>query len=93
MILYRGVRVALDSARKYHSLIAMGVTVLLTFQAFLIIGGVIKLIPLTGVTLPLVSYGGSSILSSMIMFGILQWICVLCEEDAREKEERDRIYE
>jgi len=47
---------------------------MLAFQTFLILGGVIKLIPLTGVTLPFVSYGGSSIVVSILMLGIIQWI-------------------
>ena len=87
MLLYRGVRIALDCNRRYYSIIALGITALLSFQAFLIIGGVIKLIPLTGVTLPLVSYGGTSVLASLMMLGLLQWVCVYSEQDYRRREE------
>ena len=57
---------------------------MLSMQAFLIIGGVIKLIPLTGVTLPFVSYGGTSVLVSLMMIGLLQWVCVYCEQHNME---------
>ena len=49
----------------------MGLSILYIFQILLTIGGGTKFIPLTGVTLPLVSYGGSSLLSTMILFGII----------------------
>lgn len=88
MILYRGVRIALDCNRRYYSILAIGVTTLISFQAFIILGGVIKLIPLTGVTLPLVSYGGSSVLVSLMMLGLLQWVCVYCEQQNREEAEQ-----
>ena len=88
MILYRGVRIALDCNRRYYSILAIGVTTLISFQAFVILGGVIKLIPLTGVTLPLVSYGGSSVLVSLMMLGLLQWVCVYCEQQNREEAEQ-----
>ncbi|WP_317853683.1 FtsW/RodA/SpoVE family cell cycle protein [Chakrabartyella piscis] len=80
MLLYRGVRIALDCGRRYYSILALGITAILSFQTFLIIGGVIKLIPLTGVTLPFISYGGSSVLVSLIMIGLLQWVCIYCKK-------------
>ncbi|HEX3030067.1 MAG TPA: FtsW/RodA/SpoVE family cell cycle protein, partial [Clostridia bacterium] len=52
--------------------LALGITTLFGLQTFIIIGGVIKLIPLTGITLPFVSYGGSSIIASFILLGLLQ---------------------
>ena len=87
MIFFRGIRIALDCQRRYYSLIAAGIICMFSFQAFLIIGGVIKLIPLTGVTLPFVSYGGSSVLVSILMLGLVQWICVYCEQHSMQNEE------
>ncbi len=74
MIFYRGVHIALRCNRRYYSLLAAGFTSMLAFQTFLILGGVVKLIPLTGVTLPFVSYGGTSVVVSTLMLGILQWV-------------------
>ncbi|MCI8703409.1 MAG: FtsW/RodA/SpoVE family cell cycle protein [Anaerotignum sp.] len=91
MLLYRGVRIALDCGRRYYAILAAGVTAMLSFQAFLILGGSIKLIPLTGVTLPFVSYGGSSVLVSLMMMGLLQWVCVYCEQHNRQEIEQEPI--
>jgi len=74
MIFYRGVHIALRVRRRYHSLLAIGFTAALAFQTFLIIGGTIGFVPLTGVTLPFISYGGSSFVTSAMMIGIIQWI-------------------
>lgn len=74
VIFYRGVHIALRCDRRFYSLISAGITNMLALQTFLILGGVTKLIPLTGVTLPFISYGGSSILVSIFMIGFLQWI-------------------
>ena len=57
-------------------LVAFGCTVLITLQSFIIIGGVIKLIPLTGITLPFVSYGGSSMIATMMLLGILEGVAI-----------------
>lgn len=57
---------------NFYRLVALGLGVIYIFQVFLTIGGGIKFIPLTGVTLPLVSYGGSSILTTMLLFFIVQ---------------------
>ncbi|MCL2618372.1 MAG: FtsW/RodA/SpoVE family cell cycle protein [Defluviitaleaceae bacterium] len=74
LIFYRGCHIALRCAKPYFALLAAGFTAMLAFQTFMILGGVTRLIPLTGVTLPFVSYGGSSIVVSVMMVGILQWV-------------------
>ena len=67
-------------SNKFYRLYTFGTAIAFIFQAFLTIGGEVKFIPLTGVTLPLVSYGGSSVLATFIMFGIIGAIFMLQEE-------------
>ena len=55
----------------FYRLVAVGLGVTYGFQVFLTVGGAIKMIPMTGVTLPFVSYGGSSIISSLVMFALI----------------------
>lgn len=76
LIMARGVAIALKAKRPGDTLLAMGATISLAIQSFTIIGGVIKLIPLTGVTMPFVSYGGSSMLVSFGLLGIIQGIAI-----------------
>ncbi len=66
-----GFRVATNARSPFEKLLAAGLTSLLGFQAFIIIGGILRVLPLTGVTLPFVSYGGSSLISNYIILGIL----------------------
>lgn len=73
-ILLEGARGAIENNNRFLSLVCAGFTALIAFQSFLIIGGVIKFIPLTGVTLPFVSYGGTSIVISYIIIAVIQWI-------------------
>lgn len=80
-------RVAARVKDDFYKLIAVGFGVLYIFQCFLTIGGVIKFIPSTGVTLPFVSYGGSSILSSIIMFAIVQAVFILDAQTSCSEEE------
>ncbi len=70
----RGMRIAGLRRRAFHVYLAAGITILLSIQAFLIIAGVTKLLPLTGITLPFFSYGGSSMLVSCLMVGLLLYL-------------------
>lgn len=70
---------------KFYQLIAYGIGVMYIFQIFLTIGGGIKFIPLTGVTLPFISHGGSSVLSTMLMFFIIQGIYIIMQQEGEER--------
>ena len=72
----------------FYKLIAFGLGIVYIVQVLLTIGGVIKFIPSTGVTLPFVSYGGSSILSTFILFGVIQGLYIL-----KRNEEEEEAYE
>ena len=67
----RGFKTATLAEDGFSKLLATGLTFAFGLQAFLIVGGVVRLIPLTGITLPFVSYGGSSIVSNFLMLGLL----------------------
>ncbi len=72
ILVVRGMRTAArHHSRPFLSLLALGLSMLLATQSLLIMGGVLKLLPLTGVTLPYLSYGGSSLLASFIIVGLL----------------------
>ncbi|MPZ51488.1 MAG: hypothetical protein GEU79_01940 [Acidimicrobiia bacterium] len=66
-----GFGVSLRSRDRFRKLTAAGITVLLAVQTFLIIGGVVRVVPLTGITLPFVSYGGSALVGNFIMLAVL----------------------
>lgn len=70
------VNIALKMKKNFYKLCAFGLSVVLIFQVFLSIGGVTKFIPSTGVTLPLISYGGSSIITTIVIFSIIQGMYV-----------------
>lgn len=74
IFVYRGVKIALSLPEGFDKCIVVGLTSMFAIQTFIIIGGVIKLVPLTGITLPFISYGGSSLISSFISLGIMQAI-------------------
>lgn len=73
--------IAMQIQGTFYKLVAIGLGITYGFQIFLTIGGVIKFIPSTGVTLPLVSYGGSSILSTIFIFGIIQGLYILKQNE------------
>src|SRR5213596_2383137 len=63
----RGFRIALLAQDGFSKLLAIGLTFAFALQAFIIVGGIVRIIPLTGITLPLVSYGGSSVVANFIL--------------------------
>ena len=67
---------------KFYQLVSFGLGVTYIFQVFLTIGGGTKFIPLTGVTLPFISYGGSSVLTTLIMFSITEGLYMIREDEA-----------
>ncbi len=81
----------MDMESLFYKLICIGLSVIYVMQVFLTIGGAIKFIPSTGVTLPFVSYGGSSMISSCILFAIFQSLFVIQgKEDAMDEEEEEQ---
>lgn len=66
-----GLRIAAQASDRFDSLLAVGLTTLLGFQSFIIIAGVTRVLPLTGVALPFVSYGGSSLVASYVLLALL----------------------
>lgn len=71
------VTIALKIRNPFYKLIALGLGTEYAFQVFLTIGGATKFIPMTGVTLPLVSYGGSSVMCTILMLAIIQGLYIL----------------
>ena len=80
-------QLALKMDSAFYRQIAFGLGIIYIVQVLLTIGGVIKFIPSTGVTLPFVSYGGSSVLSSFLMFGVIQGLYILKAADEEEMED------
>ncbi len=71
LITERGFKTAILADDGFSKLLATGLTTIIALQAFVIIGGVTRVIPLTGVTLPFISYGGSSVVANFILLALL----------------------
>ena len=71
LLFYRGIRIAFLTKDRFSLLAAVGFSTMIACQTLVIIGGIFTVIPLTGITLPLISYGGSSMLTMFFALGIL----------------------
>ncbi len=84
LVTARGFRIALLARDGFSKLLATGLTAVFAIQAFVIIGGVSRVIPLTGVTLPFVSYGGSSIVANFVLVALLLLVSDRARREATE---------
>jgi cell division protein FtsW (lipid II flippase) len=69
-----GLRIAQTARSEFAKLTAVGLTMIIGFQAFFIIGGIVRILPLTGITLPFVSYGGSALIANYVLIALLMRI-------------------
>lgn len=84
IMVYKVLEISLQKTHPYFILLLTGSVSMIGLQMFIIVGGVIKLIPLTGITLPFISYGGSSMITNMIFMGLILYLTV--HENPLEKE-------
>ena len=91
-----GLRIAQTARSEFAKLVATGLTLIIGFQAFFIIGGIVRLLPLTGITLPFISYGGSALIANYVLVALLMRIsdegsaAVDAAEEARYEEDLER---
>jgi cell division protein FtsW (lipid II flippase) len=86
---YRGIKISLLADDEASKLLAFGLTAMFALQTLIIVGGVTKAIPLTGITLPFVSYGGSSVVGNFILTALL----LVISEEAGRREAEEALYE
>jgi cell division protein FtsW (lipid II flippase) len=91
LIAARGFKIALLARDGFSKLLATGLTAVFAIQAFVIIGGVTRVIPLTGVTLPFISYGGSSIVANFVLLALLLLVSDRARREASEPAGRDLV--
>ncbi|MBA3233422.1 MAG: FtsW/RodA/SpoVE family cell cycle protein, partial [Propionibacteriales bacterium] len=85
MVAERGFKIAMLAQDSFSKLLATGLTAVFALQVFVIVGGVTKVIPLTGVTLPFVSYGGSSIVANFVLLALLLLVSDRARRPARAR--------
>jgi rod shape determining protein RodA len=85
LLIWRGLRILTMSKNLYGALIAGGITAMLMFQVFVNVGMTIGIMPITGVPLPLMSYGGSSVIVTFLALGLLQSVYAQARETASAK--------
>ena len=88
LLMYRGLRLSLNIKHKFYRTIGAGICIMFGFQTFIIIGGVTKLIPMTGITLPFISYGGSSLVVGFMAIGFLEGAANKTDETAKAMAKR-----
>ena len=86
-LFYRGLKIAMKQNQPFYKVVSLSIAMLFASQAFIVVGGVLKLIPLTGITLPFMAYGGSSMLVSFMLLGVLQY----CSEKIPERKEKKNV--
>jgi cell division protein FtsW (lipid II flippase) len=91
LVTARGFRIALLASDGFSKLLATGLTAVFAIQAFVIIGGVTRVIPLTGVTLPFVSYGGSSVVANFVLVALLLLVSDRARREAAEPAGREAL--
>ena len=79
-------RNAVSYTHLFYKIVGFGLAVMVGVQVFLHIGGVTKMIPSTGITLPLISYGGSSVVSTMLIIGVIQGLHLMKQREVEEIE-------
>jgi len=82
------IKIALKNRNMFYRLTAFGFSIIYIFQIFLTVGGGIRFVPITGVTLPLISYGGSSMLTTMLMFFLVQGIYMVAVNEGEKRNEQ-----
>ncbi len=87
LIAHRGFKIAIEAPDPFSKLLAAGLTAVFALQVFVIVGGVTRVIPLTGVTLPFISYGGSSIIAN---FALISLLMLISDRTGRARAESDR---
>ena len=87
LIAHRGFKIAIEAPDPFSKLLAAGLTAVFALQVFVIVGGVTRVIPLTGVTLPFISYGGSSIIAN---FALISLLMLISDHTGRMRAESDR---
>jgi cell division protein FtsW (lipid II flippase) len=83
ILIGRGLKAAVMSTDSFSTLLATGLSAVVALQVFVIVGGVTRVIPLTGVTLPFVSYGGSSIVANFVLAAFLLLVSDRARREAR----------
>jgi cell division protein FtsW (lipid II flippase) len=86
LFVWRGFKVAMLARDSFSTLLVVGLTATFALQVFVIVGGVTRVIPLTGVTLPFISYGGSSLIANFVLMALI----LLVSDRARREELRER---